>query len=76
MVVTFYIAWWFLNFFDGFFSPLYEATIGFHVFGKTRGLYKVNDRKGATWTSALILLRTCPDILVSSLGNLFWLRLL
>ncbi|GAQ92469.1 COV-like protein [Klebsormidium nitens] len=33
MVVTFYIAWWFLNFFDGFFSPLYEATIGFHVFG-------------------------------------------
>lgn len=34
MVVTFYIAWWFLDFFDGFFSPLYEATIGFHVFGK------------------------------------------
>lgn len=33
MVVTVYITWWFLTFFDNFFSPVYEALFGFHVFG-------------------------------------------
>ncbi|GBG65316.1 hypothetical protein CBR_g50355 [Chara braunii] len=33
IAVTCYIAWWFLTFFDGFFSPLYQAMFGFHVFG-------------------------------------------
>uniref|UniRef100_A0A061RPD4 Integral membrane protein n=1 Tax=Tetraselmis sp. GSL018 TaxID=582737 RepID=A0A061RPD4_9CHLO len=33
LVVTVYITWWFLTFFDNFFSPLYQALFGFHVFG-------------------------------------------
>jgi len=33
MVVTVYITWWFLTFFDNFFSPIYQAVFGFHVFG-------------------------------------------
>eukprot|EP00884_Botryococcus_braunii_P019998 jgi/Botrbrau1/6682/Bobra.0202s0023.3 len=33
MAVTVYITWWFLTFFDNFFSPVYEALFGFHVFG-------------------------------------------
>ncbi|BDA46066.1 Protein LIKE COV 2 [Coccomyxa sp. Obi] len=33
MVITVYITWWFLTFFDNFFSPVYEALFGFHVFG-------------------------------------------
>jgi len=33
MVVTVYITWWFLTFFDNFFSPIYQALFGFHVFG-------------------------------------------
>jgi uncharacterized membrane protein len=33
MVVTVYITWWFLRFFDNFFSPVYYALLGFHVFG-------------------------------------------
>ncbi|KAK9842729.1 hypothetical protein WJX74_001526 [Apatococcus lobatus] len=33
MVVTVYITWWFLTFFDNFFSPVYESVFGFHVFG-------------------------------------------
>lgn len=33
LVVTVYVTWWFLNFFDNFFSPLYEYLFGFHVFG-------------------------------------------
>ncbi|DBA93546.1 hypothetical protein WJX82_008734 [Trebouxia sp. C0006] len=33
LVVTVYVTWWFLTFFDNFFSPVYEALFGFHVFG-------------------------------------------
>ena len=33
VVVTVYVTWWFLEFFDNFFSPLYEFLFGFHVFG-------------------------------------------
>ncbi|KAK9818141.1 hypothetical protein WJX72_007750 [[Myrmecia] bisecta] len=33
MVVTVYVTWWFLTFFDNFFSPLYQILFGFHVFG-------------------------------------------
>lgn len=33
LVVTVYVTWWFLAFFDNFFSPLYEYLLGFHVFG-------------------------------------------
>lgn len=33
IVLTVYVMWWFLEFFDGFFSPLYDALFGFHVFG-------------------------------------------
>eukprot|EP00899_Mesostigma_viride_P027856 jgi/Mesvir1/8255/Mv12526-RA.1 len=33
IAVTSYIAWWFLNFFDGFFSPIFLYMFGFHVFG-------------------------------------------
>lgn len=33
IVLTVYIMWWFLEFFDGFFSPLYDFLFGFHVFG-------------------------------------------
>ncbi|KAG0607708.1 hypothetical protein M758_8G048600 [Ceratodon purpureus] len=32
IAVTFYITWWFIRFFDGFFSPIYEY-LGFHVIG-------------------------------------------
>ncbi|VAH07779.1 hypothetical protein VPH35_009461 [Triticum aestivum] len=32
MAVTFFITWWFIRFFDGFFSPLY-AKLGVDVFG-------------------------------------------
>lgn len=33
MAVTVYITWWFLTFFDKFFSPLYVALFGWKVFG-------------------------------------------
>ncbi|KFM27995.1 hypothetical protein F751_0681 [Auxenochlorella protothecoides] len=33
VVVTAYLTWWFLEFFDNFFSPLYTYLFGFHVFG-------------------------------------------
>mmetsp|Transcript_4022 Transcript_4022/g.14309 ORF Transcript_4022/g.14309 Transcript_4022/m.14309 type:complete len:268 (+) Transcript_4022:187-990(+) len=33
IAVTVYISWWFLTFFDAFFSPLYQWLFGFHVFG-------------------------------------------
>jgi uncharacterized membrane protein len=33
LAVTVYITWWFLTFFDNFFSPLYKAVFGFKVFG-------------------------------------------
>lgn len=33
LVVTVYVTWWFLRFFDNFFSPVYFALFGFHVFG-------------------------------------------
>lgn len=33
LVVTGYVTWWFLEFFDNFFSPFYEYLFGFHVFG-------------------------------------------
>ncbi|KDD76206.1 hypothetical protein H632_c315p1 [Helicosporidium sp. ATCC 50920] len=33
VVVTFYVTWWFLEFFDNFFSPVYTYLFGFHVFG-------------------------------------------
>lgn len=32
IAVTFYITWWFIRFFDGFFSPIYES-LGIHVIG-------------------------------------------
>lgn len=31
--MTAYLTWWFLEFFDNFFSPLYTYLFGFHVFG-------------------------------------------
>ncbi|MEW5298274.1 MAG: hypothetical protein WDW36_001417 [Sanguina aurantia] len=33
VVMTLYITYWFLNFFDGIFSPLYHYLFNFHVFG-------------------------------------------
>ncbi|GAX75910.1 hypothetical protein CEUSTIGMA_g3353.t1 [Chlamydomonas eustigma] len=33
VVVTVYITWWFLQFFDSIFSPIYELLFSFHVFG-------------------------------------------
>lgn len=33
LVVTVYVTWWFLEFFDTFFSPLYTRVFGVHVFG-------------------------------------------
>eukprot|EP00891_Asterochloris_glomerata_P001322 jgi/Astpho2/1322/e_gw1.00024.31.1_t len=33
MVVTVYITWWFLQFFDNFFSPIYKSMFGIHIFG-------------------------------------------
>jgi uncharacterized membrane protein len=32
IAVTFFITWWFIQFVDGFFSPLY-AKLGFDIFG-------------------------------------------
>ncbi|OAY78750.1 protein LIKE COV 1-like [Ananas comosus] len=32
IAITFYITWWFINFFDGFFSPIY-AQLGINLFG-------------------------------------------
>lgn len=33
VVVTAWVIWWFLEFIDGFFSPLYRYLFGFEVFG-------------------------------------------
>ncbi|CAA7397370.1 unnamed protein product [Spirodela intermedia] len=32
IAITFYITWWFIHFFDGFFSPIY-AQLGINIFG-------------------------------------------
>jgi uncharacterized membrane protein len=34
VAVTFFITWWFIQFVDGFFSPLY-AKLGIDIFGKS-----------------------------------------
>lgn len=33
IVITGYVTYWFVEFFDNFFSPLYEYLLGIHVFG-------------------------------------------
>lgn len=33
VVVTFFLTWWFLAFFDNFFSPVYKHLFGIEVFG-------------------------------------------
>ncbi len=33
VAVTVYITWWFLEFFDNLFSPIYYKLFHFHVFG-------------------------------------------
>jgi len=33
IAVTVYVTWWFLDFFDAFFSPLYKKLVGYEVFG-------------------------------------------
>lgn len=33
VAVTFFITWWFIQFVDGFFSPMY-ARMGVDIFGK------------------------------------------
>ena len=35
---TFFITWWFVQFVDGFFSPLY-AKLGINIFGNSFYLY-------------------------------------
>ncbi|KAF8074214.1 hypothetical protein N665_1120s0010, partial [Sinapis alba] len=37
VAVTFLITWWFIQFVDGFFSPIYE-TLGVDIFGKAENL--------------------------------------
>lgn len=32
VAVTFFVTWWFIQFFDGFFSPIYER-LGVEIFG-------------------------------------------
>lgn len=34
VAVTFFITWWFIQFVDGFFSPIYER-LGIDIFGKS-----------------------------------------
>lgn len=34
VAVTFFITWWFIQFVDGFFSPIYER-LGIEIFGKS-----------------------------------------
>ena len=34
LAITFYVTWWFIQFVDGFFSPIY-AHLGINIFGKT-----------------------------------------
>lgn len=36
VAVTFFITWWFIQFVDGFFSPIYER-LGIDIFGKSFG---------------------------------------
>lgn len=33
IAVTFYITWWFIMFFDGFFSPIYQQMFGIDIIG-------------------------------------------
>eukprot|EP00271_Cylindrocystis_brebissonii_P015571 TRINITY_DN38502_c0_g1_i1.p1 TRINITY_DN38502_c0_g1~~TRINITY_DN38502_c0_g1_i1.p1 ORF type:complete len:271 (-),score=41.38 TRINITY_DN38502_c0_g1_i1:711-1523(-) len=33
IAVTFYITWWFIMFFDGFFSPIYSTMFGIDIIG-------------------------------------------
>ena len=33
LAITFYVTWWFIQFVDGFFSPIY-AHLGINIFGK------------------------------------------
>lgn len=41
VAVTFFITWWFIQFVDGFFSPIYER-LGIDIFGKSSN----NDTSG------------------------------
>ena len=34
VAVTFFVTWWFVQFFDGFFSPIYER-LGVDIFGES-----------------------------------------
>eukprot|EP00270_Netrium_digitus_P008314 TRINITY_DN2480_c0_g1_i1.p1 TRINITY_DN2480_c0_g1~~TRINITY_DN2480_c0_g1_i1.p1 ORF type:complete len:236 (+),score=52.59 TRINITY_DN2480_c0_g1_i1:403-1110(+) len=33
IAVTFYVTWWFITFFDGFFSPIYQQMFGIEILG-------------------------------------------
>eukprot|EP00897_Mesotaenium_endlicherianum_P009917 jgi/Mesen1/8954/ME000056S08363 len=33
IAVTFYLTWWFITFFDGFFSPIYKQMFGIDIIG-------------------------------------------
>lgn len=55
VAVTFLITWWFIQFVDGFFSPIYE-NLGVDIFGKTEKLIKINPPSLCmNWTSFWIL---------------------
>ena len=62
VVVTVYATWWILEFFDNFFSPVYEYLLGFHVFGLgfiTSMLFIF--ATGALWISRVGICRNGPS---------------
>ncbi|TXG60482.1 hypothetical protein EZV62_015055 [Acer yangbiense] len=52
VAVTFFITWWFIQFVDGFFSPIYDR-FGFDIFGKfnsvASGLWPYMCEAGVYW---------------------------
>nr|CAD1834085.1 unnamed protein product [Ananas comosus var. bracteatus] len=53
IAITFYITWWFINFFDGFFSPIY-AQLGINLFGMA-WFYNFNSIHLLGWSVHVIM---------------------
>ena len=59
LIITVYATWWLLQFFDDFFSPIYQSLFGFHVFGlgfiTSMAFIFLTGLLGSSWLGQLLL---------------------
>lgn len=79
IAVTVYVTWWFLDFFDAFFSPLYKKVVGFEVFGLgfvTSMVFIFATGTDVTLITFVVMLNVrCADVLVGRWVCAFYWRM-